>query len=65
MKAVSVVSVTSTQPMNEFDMMALASDAVDSSLGCDQLARFFRHAQTRYPKAPAPSPAPPTPVPSP
>ena len=54
----SAFSVSSTQPMNpEFDMMSLAAGAVDNAVGCDQLARFFRDAHTRFPKAPAP-PAP-------
>jgi len=57
----SAFSVSSTQPMNPaFDMMALAAGAVDNAVGCDQLARFFRDAHTRFPKAPAPpAPAPP------
>ena len=57
----STFSVSSTQPMNPaFDMMALAAGAVDNAVGCDQLARFFRDAHTRFPKAPAPpAPAPP------
>jgi hypothetical protein len=51
--------VTSTQPMNpEFDLTALAADAVDAAMGCDQLARFFRDAHTRFPKAPAAAPPP-------
>jgi hypothetical protein len=60
----SAFSVSSTQPMNpEFDMMALAAGVVDSAVGCDQLARFFRDAHTRFPRAPAPSPTPPAPAP--
>jgi hypothetical protein len=59
----SAFSVSSTQPMNpEFDMMTLASSAVDNAVGCDQLARFFRDAHTRFPKA---APAPPSPPPPP
>jgi hypothetical protein len=59
----SAFSASSTQPMNpEFDMMALAADAVDNAVGCVQLARFFRDAHTRFPKAPAASPAPPAPA---
>ncbi len=63
----STFSVSSTQPMNpQFDMMALAAGAVDNAIGCDQLARFFRDAHTRFPKAappppPAPPPSPPPP----
>ena len=54
----SAFSSSSTQPMNpEFDMMSLAAGAVDNAVGCDQLARFFRDAHTRFPRAPAP-PAP-------
>jgi hypothetical protein len=40
----------------EFDLMALAAGAVDAAMGCDQLARFFRDAHTRFPRAPAPAP---------
>ena len=48
-------SAASTQPMNpEFDLMALAAGAVDAAMGCDQLARFFRDAPTRFPRTPAP-----------
>lgn len=55
----SAFSVSSTQPMNpEFDMVALAAGSVDNAVGCDQLARFFRDAHTRFPRAPAPSSAP-------
>jgi hypothetical protein len=51
----SAFSASSSQPMNpEFDMMALAAGAVDNVVGCDQLARFFRDAHTRFPGAPAP-----------
>jgi hypothetical protein len=51
----SSFTVESTQPMNpEFDLMALAAGAVDAAMGCDQLARFFRDAHTRFPRAPAP-----------
>jgi len=60
----SAFSVASSQPMNpEFDMLALAAGAVDGSVGCDQLARFFRDAHTRFPRVSAPSPAPPAPAP--
>jgi hypothetical protein len=59
-------SVTSTQPMiPEFDMMALAGDAVDNAIGCGQLARFFRDVHTNFPKAAAPAPATPPPPPAP
>jgi len=52
-------SSSSSQPMNpEFDMSELASGAVDNAIGCDQLARFFRDAHTRFPKAGPPPPAP-------
>jgi hypothetical protein len=45
-----------TTPMiPEFDMMVLASDAVDSAIGCGQLARFFRDVHTRFPKGGAPA----------
>lgn len=41
----------SRQPMTpEFDVQALASDAVDSVLRCDDLARFFMDAKTRFPR---------------
>jgi hypothetical protein len=61
------------QPMTpEFDIVALASDAVDNAVGCDQLARFFLDASTRFPRPAAPpaAPAPPagtgaTPAPAP
>jgi hypothetical protein len=50
-------SVESTQPMNpEFDLVALAADSVDAAMGCDQMARFFRDAHTRFPRTPAPGP---------
>jgi hypothetical protein len=60
-------SSVSSQPMNpEFDMMALAADVVDNSVGCEQLARFFKDAPTRFPRAtPAPPPPPTVPPPSP
>jgi hypothetical protein len=63
-------SGVSRQPMTpEFDVLALASDAVDNVLRCEDLANFFLDAKTRYPKlepAPAPAIAPaPTPPPSP
>jgi hypothetical protein len=55
----SAFSASSSQPMNpEFDMMSLASGAVDNVIGCDQLARFFRDAHTRFAKAAPASPAP-------
>lgn len=58
-------SATASQPMNpEFDMMALAADVVDNAVGCEQLARFFHDAHTRFPKVAAP-PAPPPSTPSP
>jgi hypothetical protein len=41
----------SRQPMTpDFDIQALATDAVDSVLRCDDLARFFMDAKTRFPK---------------
>ncbi|MGD0523754.1 MAG: hypothetical protein ABSE49_01350 [Polyangiaceae bacterium] len=53
-------STSSTQPMNpDFDMTALAAGAVDNVIGCDQLARFFRDAHTRFPKAAPAGAAPP------
>jgi hypothetical protein len=53
----SAFAVSSTQPMiPEFDMMALAADAVDNVIGCVELARFFRDAHTRFPKQAPPSP---------
>ncbi|HEY1692748.1 MAG TPA: hypothetical protein VGG39_11335 [Polyangiaceae bacterium] len=67
-------SSASAQPMNpEFDVAALAAEVVDNAVGCEELARFFHDAQTRYPKPAAapppaapPAPAPPAPpVPSP
>jgi hypothetical protein len=39
-----------------FDELALASDAVDDVLRCEDLANFFLDAKTRYPK-PQPAPA--------
>jgi hypothetical protein len=39
------------QPMTpDFDVQALANDAVDSVLRCDDLARFVMDARTRFPK---------------
>ncbi len=44
-------SVVSRQPMTpDFDIVALADDAVDNALRCDDLAAFFLDARTRYPK---------------
>jgi hypothetical protein len=41
----------SRQPMTpDFDIQALANDAVDSVLRCDDLARFFTDAKTRFPR---------------
>jgi hypothetical protein len=41
----------SRQPMTpDFDIQALANDAVDSVLRCDDLARFVMDARTRFPK---------------
>jgi hypothetical protein len=41
----------SRQPMTpDFDIQALANDAVDSVLRCDDLARFFMDARTRFPR---------------
>jgi hypothetical protein len=56
-------SAMASQPMNpDFDMQALAADVVDNSVGCEQLARFFHDASTRFPRAaPPPAPAPPPP----
>jgi hypothetical protein len=52
-------SVTSAQPMiPEFDMTALAGDAVDNGIGCGELARFFHDVHTRFPKAAPPAAAP-------
>jgi hypothetical protein len=49
-------SATSNQPMTpDFDINALASDAVDNAVGCDELARFFLDAKTRFPPPTAPS----------
>jgi hypothetical protein len=49
-------SSSATTPMiPEFDMTALAGDAVDGSFGCGQLARFFRDVHTRFPKGGAPA----------
>jgi hypothetical protein len=49
-------SSSATTPMiPEFDMTALAGDAVDTSFGCEQLARFFRDVHTRFPKGGAPA----------
>ncbi len=54
-------SGVSRQPMTpEFDVLALASDAVDNVLRCEDLANFFLDAKTRYP-GPEPAPAPPSP----
>jgi hypothetical protein len=51
-------SATATQPMNpEFDMMALAADVVDNAVGCEQLARFFHDAHTRFPRQAPPAPS--------
>lgn len=55
---------SASQPMNpEFDVAALAADAVDDAIGCEQLARFFHDAQTRFPRASPPAPAAPPPPP--
>lgn len=57
-------SSVSSQPMNpEFDMMALAADVVDNSVGCEQLARFVHEAPTRFPRPAAPPPPPAAPAP--
>jgi hypothetical protein len=63
----SAFSATSRQPMTpEFDVVALASDAVDDVLRCDDLASFFLDARTRFPKAPAaPAAAAPSATPAP
>jgi hypothetical protein len=44
-------SASSVQPMTpEFDVVALAGDAVDNLLRCYDLATFFLDARTRFPK---------------
>jgi hypothetical protein len=57
----SALSASSTQSMTpDFDLMALASDAVDNLLRCYDVANFFLEARSRFPKpngsraAPAP-----------
>jgi hypothetical protein len=58
----SSFSASSAQPMTpDFDIVKLASDAVDNLLRCYDLASFFLDARTRFPKAghaeqPAPAP---------
>jgi hypothetical protein len=57
-------SASSVQPMTpNFDIVALAGDAVDNLLRCYDLATFFLDARTRFPKQggieAAPSNAPP------
>jgi hypothetical protein len=50
------------QPMTpDFDIVALASDAVDNVLRCDDLAAFFQDAKTRFPAPSAPPAATPAP----
>jgi hypothetical protein len=57
--ALSEFSAMSVQPMTpELDINALASDAVDNAVGCDELGRFFLDARTRFPPGPAPGAAP-------
>jgi hypothetical protein len=44
-------SASSRQPMTPgFDVLALTSDAVDNVFRCEDLARFFQDAKTRFPK---------------
>jgi hypothetical protein len=53
MKGADLSSFTgwSRQPMTpDFDVQALATDVVDNVLRCDDLARFFMDAKTRYPR---------------
>jgi hypothetical protein len=48
-------SASARQPMTpEFDIVALASDAVDNVLRCDDLASFFLDAKTRFPQPASP-----------
>jgi hypothetical protein len=57
-------SASSRQPMTpDFDIVALASDAVDNALRCDDLAAFFLDAKTRYPRSVTPVPATPVQLP--
>lgn len=51
----SSFSASSRQPMiPEFDVVALASDAVDNVLRCNALAHFFLDAHTLFPKTGGP-----------
>ena len=51
-------SASSAQPMTpDFDVVALAGDAVDNVLRCYDLATFFLDARSRFPKAALPAPA--------
>jgi hypothetical protein len=55
----SGLSASSTEPMTpDFDLMALASNAVDNLLRCYDLANFFLEARSRFPKTGSPQPAP-------
>ncbi|HEX4446177.1 MAG TPA: hypothetical protein VH044_05560 [Polyangiaceae bacterium] len=57
-------SASSRQPMTpDFDIVALASDAVDNALRCEDLAGFFLDAKTRFPKPVTPAPATPVQLP--
>jgi hypothetical protein len=49
--------VARTPMTPDFDVLALASDAVDNVLRCEDLANFFLDAKTRYAR-PEPAPAP-------
>jgi hypothetical protein len=50
-------SAEARQPMTpDFDIVALASDAVDNVLRCDDLAAFFQDAKTRFPSPAAAAP---------
>src|SRR5262249_26832411 len=53
----STFTASSTHPMTpDFDVVALASAAVDNALGCASMARFFVDAPTRFPKKPPSGP---------
>ncbi len=53
------LSASSTEPMTpDFDLMALASNAVDNLFRCYDLANFFLEARNRFPKASGARPAP-------
>jgi hypothetical protein len=62
----SAFSGSSSQPMTpQFDLTAVAAGAVDNTVGCAQLARFFRDAHTQFPAAAPPPPPPPPAAPPP